>query len=49
MQTSHAVVAGSGPPPPPPRTLNITLSDDVLYTMPIEPDAFQGQPESCNM
>jgi hypothetical protein len=35
--------------PTAPRTLNITLRDDVLYTMPIEPDAFQGQPQSCTM
>ena len=35
--------------PTAPRTLNITLRDDVVYTMPIEPDAFQGQPKSCNM
>lgn len=35
--------------PTAPRTLNITLRDDVVYTMPIEPDAFQGHPKSCNM
>ena len=35
--------------PTAPRTLNITLRDDVLYTMPIEPDAYQGNPTSCGL
>ena len=28
---------------------NITLRSDVVYTQPIEPDAFQGEPVTCDL